>query len=177
MSDDQPAEKPEEKLHALWGFACSERGVATFKTCMTEMMGAVHSKSKSGILDRYLKVLFKITHFPPASKLFILWAPKTSWPRSLCLFSPLVSVSLLSEWYPKLPLVVVFESALEGSRQIFAWIESQYHRDSSAGPDNLDSGLVKYFKLEERGEFIEQNSNPAERCETVEVLATGTSML
>jgi hypothetical protein len=86
-------------------------------------MAELHSEPT--VLRRYLEVSFKSTHFPPVSGALQLLGTE----NKLLLMVVLVLATCVKE----LALHMVAQSAtsggveasLEGSRQIFAWMESQ----------------------------------------------------
>jgi len=57
-------EENDDTPHSIWGFENSDRGIATFKTCLDVLMREVHCKPS--VFRRILKLLFHVTHFPPA---------------------------------------------------------------------------------------------------------------
>jgi hypothetical protein len=166
----QAEEKSEVKSHDSWGFASTDRGKATFQTCLAVLMGDVRSWPKK--LRSYLQALFRITHFPPAIEAL----------QTLATENKLVpmAVLVLATFFRELALRIIpmsvtsggIESDLEGSRQLFAWLESE----SAAGFECVNDpevALARYVKFEEVDGALDQNYNPGERCEFVEVLATG----
>ena len=165
----------EDRPQSLWAFGCSDRGIATFQTCLNALMAEAHGSAN--VLRRLIAATFRITHFPPALEaLQVMTAENRLVPRS---------VVVLATCFRELALRMVpggllghsTDSVLEGSRQIFSWLYSVY-RETISEVDDPEAGLVRTIQLEE----LDENSpeyyyNPGERCEVVEFEASGGGML
>ncbi|KAH0538551.1 hypothetical protein FGG08_004884 [Glutinoglossum americanum] len=167
------ASADEDRPQDLWGFESSERGIATFQTCLKVVMAEA---TKRPILSRLLKTLFKVTHFPPALEaLQVLGAENKFVPSA---------VATLATCFRELALRMVpgehvngnARSILEGSRQIFAWMDSEY-RGLPDEVDDPEAALVRNVTFEEMKEETEQNDyRPGKKCEIVEFEAGGDPM-
>jgi hypothetical protein len=83
----------EDRPQSLWPFGCSDRGIATFQTCLRAFMAEVHGSAN--VLRRSVAAIFQITHFPPALEaLQVMAAENRLVPRSVVVW-PLVSGSSL----------------------------------------------------------------------------------
>ncbi|OAL43299.1 hypothetical protein IQ07DRAFT_666287, partial [Pyrenochaeta sp. DS3sAY3a] len=110
----------EDKPQDLWAFDSSERGIATFITCLRVLVD--ECKSTGSTHRRFLKTLFNLTHFPPA--LEALQSLKEE--NKLRPFA----VAILATCFRELALRIVppemirkeLKSVLQGSRQLFAWL-------------------------------------------------------
>ncbi|KAF8533503.1 hypothetical protein BDD12DRAFT_898766, partial [Trichophaea hybrida] len=52
------------KVHDVWGFETSDRGVATFVTCLKVLLNEISSKRTA--LENMLEIIWSVTQFPPA---------------------------------------------------------------------------------------------------------------
>ena len=106
-----------------WGFPCTDRGKATFLTCLDMFLMA--TRDGTIILENTLEVLWQTTHFPPA--VLSLRELYDGGPRILkplpCAVLALsfreLSRKIVPPWISSGP-----ESLLESSRQIFGWLYS-----------------------------------------------------
>lgn len=148
----------ESKPHTLWGFQCSNRGIATFNTCLKVLMSETHNKPT--VFRRLLKVLFEVTHFPPALEaLHVLATHNRLIPRA---------VHVLGYVFRELALRMVpgclvggrIDSVLEGSRQIFAWLFEQCGSPAEA-MDDPQTALVRTIHFEElESDSMEYSATP-----------------
>jgi hypothetical protein len=159
--------------HDLWGFQCSDRGIATLQTCLKVLMAEA---TKASALRRLLKIVFNITHFPPALEaLHVLGTENRLIPSA---------VAILATCFRELALRMVpgglvgkdIKSVLEGSRQICAWVDSEY-RGTLDEVDDPETSLVREVKFEELVEGTEQSDyQPGKKSKVVEIEAAGDPM-
>lgn len=165
----------EDRPQSLWAFGCSDRGIATFQTCLQAVMAEAHSSTN--VLRRLIATTFRITHFPPALEaLQVMTAENRLVPRSVVVLATCFR-ELALRMVPGALLGHSADSVLEGSRQIFSWLYSVY-RETISEVDDPEAGLVRTIQFEE----LDENSpeyyfNPGERCEVVEFEASGSGML
>lgn len=112
MSDTLP--------HLPYGFPCSDRGRATFQTCLKVLIAEANVRPH--LVPQLMSVLSTVTNFPPAAEaLQSLVVQNDLAPRPL---------SILADCFREIGLRMVpgefiankIESVLEASRQMFAWM-------------------------------------------------------
>ena len=138
----------------LCGFTSTQRGIATFHTCLTIFLKELTDKKIN--LDNIMAVIWEITHFPPA-----VIALRQLHENGSIGAKPLYYAVFASS-FREIALKMVSpnisanpESILESSRQIFAWLRSL----SSEGYRGLDgSHLALVHKVELRQIRSDQNS-------------------
>jgi hypothetical protein len=136
----------ESMPHTLWGFQCSGRGIATFNTCLKVLMSETHNKPT--VFRRLLKVVFEVTHFPPALEaLHVLATHNRLIPRAVLVLG-YVFRELALRMVPGCLVGGRIDSVLEGSRQIFAWLFEQCGSPTEA-MDDPQTALVRTVQLEE----------------------------
>jgi hypothetical protein len=133
-----------DQPHKLWGFECSDRGNATFQTCLKVLMSEIR---RNNVAHRQLlRTLFKITHFPPALEaLHVLKEENKFEPRA---------VAILATCFRELALRIVpgalidhnHDAVLQGSRQVFAWVET-VTKDGVNDVDDPEASLVRTVTL------------------------------
>ncbi|RDW68118.1 hypothetical protein BP6252_09514 [Coleophoma cylindrospora] len=155
------------KLHTLWSFRASDRAVAAFQTCLTMLVAKAHQKPKT--LRRLLKVLFNLTHFPPAIEALQILGTENKLQAG--------PTAVLASCFQELALKMVpgelvrhsQASALEGSRQIFAWLFSLYRRSRNE-PDIPAAALAQRIQFQDlNGAADVRFSHPGDRREVVEI--------
>jgi len=162
----------EDKPQDLWAFECSNRGIATFLTCLKVLLNQCrHTESAN---RRMLKTLFKVTHFPPAME--ALHALKEDNRLIPC------QVAILATCFRDMALRMVpgalignnLKCALQGSRQLFAWLEAE-NLTLSNEVDDPEAALVRTVGLEERtGTSIRDLLyQPGKRTEVVVLQGSG----
>lgn len=137
----------DDKPHTLWKFPCSNRGIATFTTCLKVLMAEVHNKPT--VFRKFLKVLYEITHFPPALLALNALATHNKLVRSAVLILGTCFRELALRMVPGCLIGNKLESALEGSRQIFAWASEQCGHTSDEAMDDPLTALVRAVQFEE----------------------------
>lgn len=136
----------EDKPQDLWAFECSDRGIATFLTCLKVLLNQCrHTESAN---RRMLKTLFKTTHFPPAMEaLHALKEDNRLIPYQVAILATCFRDMAL-RMVPSALIGNSFKCALQGSRQIFAWLEAE-NMTSSNEVDDPEAALVRTVGLEE----------------------------
>ena len=130
----------------LWPFKTSERGTTTFLTCLKTFMAK--SRSKSSTHRRLLRTVFKITHFPPALEaLHVLDELNRLEPREVAILATCFN-ELALRMIPGAYIHNDLKQGLQGSRQIFAWVESEFEKAESE-VDDPEAPLVRAITLEE----------------------------
>lgn len=165
----------EGKPHTLWAFTCSERGIATFQTCVKVLMSEANVKASN--LRSLLKILFGVTHFPPALEALQVLATENK-------LEP-TAVAVLATCFRELALrmtphahVGALDSVLEGSRQIFAWLHSKFGESlqNASDIDDPEAALVRAVVLVE---LPEEPANyypgPSQRCEIADIEVIGVA--
>jgi len=141
-----------------WGFTSTDRGRATFHTCLTIFLKEIlNGKVK---LDKALAVIWEITHFPPA--LLALRQLYEDGPRKVKPFPCAVFASSFREVALRIvpPWVSPSsESILESSRQVFAWLHSL--SSQPAGPsDAAHEVLVHKVELRTMEDYRDESNQP-----------------
>ncbi|KAH0565588.1 hypothetical protein GP486_001021, partial [Trichoglossum hirsutum] len=165
-----------DKSETLWGFESSHRGTAAFQTCLKVTMAEARNDDSDRHKRNLLKTLFKITHFPPAlGSLYALVDENKLKPGP---------VAVLATCFRELALRIVpnryfgyrIERALEGSRQIFAWLDSKCHEPSD-DIDNPEAALVRFVEFKEiTDDHVRDEYKVGKRCDIVEIEASGDPM-
>jgi hypothetical protein len=150
----------ESKPYTLWGFQCSSRGIATFNTCLKVLMSEIHNRPT--VFRRLLKVLFEVTHFPPALEaLHVLATHNRLIPRAVLVLG-YVFRELALRMVPGCLVGGRIDSVLEGSRQIFAWLFEQCGSPAEA-MDDPQTALVRTIQFEElENDDMEYSAAPGE---------------
>ena len=111
-----------ERVPRAWAFKTTERGAATFVTCLKALLHALGSKETR--LNQFLIVLWEVTHFPPALLAFAELHGKqnfdavTSKPLAILAYTfQTLCSKIVPVWISNSPA-----TALEAARQVFAWI-------------------------------------------------------
>ncbi|RDW73653.1 hypothetical protein BP5796_07095 [Coleophoma crateriformis] len=124
---------------------------------------------KPTTLRRFLKVLFNLTHFPPAIEALQILSTKNKLQAG--------PTAVLTSCFQELALRMVpgelvrnsQASALEGSRQIFAWLFSLYRRSRNE-PDIPAAALAQHIQFQDlNGAADVRFSHPGDRREVVEI--------
>ncbi len=147
----------ETHQHTIWGFESSDRGIATFSTCLDVLIRDLNCKPS--VFRRMLNVLFQVTHFPPALEaLHTLVYNNRFIPKAVLILATCFR-GLALRMVPGRLVTGRVNSVLEGSRQIFAWL---YDMCGSVGweLDDPQCALVREVQ------FVEVNEN------TLDYLAT-----
>ena len=121
---DKDTEAPPnvQRIPLAWAFTTTERGAATFVTCLKALLHALGSKETR--LSEFLLVLWEVTHFPPAVLAFAELHGEQS-------FDPGSSrpLAILAYTIQTLCMKIVpvrgpssSATALEASRQVLAWL-------------------------------------------------------
>jgi ubiquitin-conjugating enzyme/von Willebrand factor type A domain-containing protein len=163
-----------ESPHDIWPFETSQRGLATFITCLKEFtfMSSENTMS-NGAHRRLLRTVFDITHFPPALEaLQALREYNQLQPRA---------VLILVTCFRELALRMIpgsfidnnSDQVLQGSRQIFAWVESEVKK-REGDADDPENPLVRSITLTELNKRPDQMPWEAGRkYQIVEIDASG----
>ena len=117
-----------------FGFTSTKRGKATFHTCLSVFLKRLADGNIN--LHNILAVLWEVTHFPPAVIALRTMHEKASKdpdPWCCAIFASAFHEMALKIVPPH--LLANSDSALEASRQIFAWLQSL-----SSGPYELSDG-------------------------------------
>jgi uncharacterized protein YegL len=164
----------EDKPQDLWAFECSNRGIATFLTCLKVLIAECRRKDSAN--RRMLKSLFKITHFPPALEALHTLKEDNK-------LNP-YQVAILATCFRELALRMVpatligskISFALQGSRQIFAWLEDENCGEANH-EDDPEAALVRSVKLEENQAAApgQATYQPGKRKEVVRLEGSGDS--
>ena len=137
-----------------WGFNSTQRGIATFHTCLAIFLKELIDKKIN--LDNIMAVIWEITHFPPAVialRQLHENGPIGAKPLPYAVFASSFREIALQMVPPNISANP--ESILESSRQIFAWLRSL----SSEAYGGLDgSYLALVHKVELREIRSDQNS-------------------
>lgn len=119
--------------HKAWWFETSNRGIATFCTSLRKLCTQISNKSL--LLNNVLQFIWEITHFPPAviafRQLYEGGYERGSNPEPLpfAVFAACLreaAIKIAPPWIAPTP-----HTALEASRQIFAWIYSNVLIDAT----------------------------------------------
>lgn len=130
--------------HTLWAFARSDRGSATFFTSLKVLLREINT---IGGLQEMLKVLWDITHFPPALIAFQQLHDEGKLLPLPCAVLAACFRELALEMVP--PWIADSrEEVLESSRQVFAWVYSLY-LEASKKPAGSEQALVHTATLSE----------------------------
>lgn len=151
-------EENDDTPHSIWGFESSDRGTATFSTCLNVLMREV--SCKPSVFRRILKLLFQVTHFPPALEALNVLATRNRLIPKAMLILATCFRELALRMVPGSLVAENVRSVLEGSRQIFAWL---YEMGGSMPEesDNPQCALVRPVKLEEvKQDTIEYSAAP-----------------
>ncbi|OXV08627.1 hypothetical protein Egran_03610 [Elaphomyces granulatus] len=155
----------------LWPFKTSERGTAAFLTCLKAFMAK--SRSKSSTHRRLLRTVFEITHFPPALEaLHVLNELNRLEPREVAILATCFN-ELALRMIPRAYINNDLKQGLQGSRQIFAWVESEFEKAESEA-DDPESPIVRAITLEE----LDRNPDslprePGKRIQILHIDAAG----
>jgi ubiquitin-conjugating enzyme/von Willebrand factor type A domain-containing protein len=165
-----------DKPHTLWPFESSERGIATFQTCLRVFLShIINGELADGghFYRSLLKTLFRITHFPPVLEAFqILKDENRLEPRAVTILATCMR-ELTLRIAPPAMYGNDLKSVLQCSRQMFAWIESQC-RLAMAEPDNPQTTLVRPVTFEELDISLSSVMYiPGKRSESVRIVAAG----
>lgn len=130
--------------YTAWAFTRTDRGTATFFTSLKVLLREIKTK---GGLQEILKVLWEVTHFPPALTAFQqLYDTQTLLPLPCAILAGCVrelALEMVPTW-----IADSRDVALESSRQIFAWLYSLYS-EASKQPAGSEQALVHTVMLEE----------------------------
>lgn len=129
------------------GFPCTNRGIATFQTCLDVFLKEIMSGNIK--LENILEVVWEITHFPPA-----VIALRQLHENGLGKKNP-IAYAVFASSFRELALRMVppwisqsSDMVLESSRQIFAWLQS-LSSEASQTADGKHQVLVRKFELKE----------------------------
>ena len=140
-----------------WGFSSTDRGTATFQTCLYIFLQELWAGKIN--LENMTAVIWEVTHFPPAAiALRQLYESGSSNPKPFPCAIFASSFRELSLRMVPSNIAADSESILETSRQVFAWLRSLF----SEGYVGLEGS---YMTLVHRAELREirsgQNSSEA----------------
>lgn len=154
--------------YTAWAFTRTERGTATFFTSLKVLLREIKTK---GGLQEILKVLWEVTHFPPALTAFHQLHDTQK-------FLPL-PCAILATCIRELALAMVPTSiadsrdmALESSRQIFSWLYSLY-LEASNQPAGSAQALVHTVTLSEVLSDSSSDSVDGAQIDFVSFVASG----
>lgn len=130
--------------YTAWAFTRTDRGTATFFTSLKVLLREINAK---GGLQEILKVLWEVTHFPPALTAFQqLYDTQTLLPLPCAILATCIrelALEMVPTW-----IADSRDLALESSRQIFSWLYSLYS-EASKQPAGSEQALVHTVTLEE----------------------------
>lgn len=130
--------------YTAWAFERTDRGTATFFTSLKVLLREIKTK---GGLQEILKVLWEVTHFPPALLAFHqLHDAEKLLPLPCAILATCVreiALEMVPTWIADSRDVV-----LESSRQIFSWLYSLYS-EASKQPAGSEQALVHTVTLSE----------------------------
>lgn len=166
------ADSPE----TLWAFESTKRGTAAFLTCLKLAINQARKVTSDAPKRRLLKTYFRVTHFTPAlTALYTLLEENKLEPDS---------VAILATCFRELALRMVpselfghsVKAVLEGSRQIFAWLDSEL-RETPGEIDDPEAALVRSVEFKEiTDDQILNEYRVGRRCDIVEFKASGDPM-
>ena len=166
------ADSPE----TLWAFESTKRGTAAFLTCLKLAINQARKVTSDAPKRRLLKTYFRVTHFTPAlTAIYTLLEENKLEPDS---------VAILATCFRELALRMVpselighsVKAVLEGSRQIFAWLDSEL-RETPGEIDDPEAALVRSVEFKEiTDDQILNEYRVGKRCDIVEFKASGDPM-
>lgn len=127
-----------------WAFPRTDRGTATFFTSLKVLLREIKTK---GGLQEILKVLWEVTHFPPALTAFHQLHDDTKLLPLPCAILATCIRELVFEMVPTW-ISDSRDVALESSRQIFSWLYSLYS-EASKQPAGSEQAIVHTVTLSE----------------------------
>lgn len=155
------------KPYSTWPFAHTDRGAATFFTSLKVLLREVRTK---GGLQEIMKVLWDITHFPPALTAFQQLYDEGELLQLPC--------TILATCFREIALEMVppwisdnREEIFESSRQIFAWVYSLYS-EASKQPAGTNQALVHAVTISELNGASSEHEADGTRAETVAFFAS-----
>lgn len=154
--------------YTTWAFTRTERGTAAFFTSLKVLLREIKTK---GGLQEILKVLWEVTHFPPALTAFHqLHDTQDFLPLPCAILATCVrelALAMVPAW-----IADSRDMALESSRQIFAWLYSLYS-EASKQPAGSAHALVHTVTLSEVDSDSSSNSVDGMPIDYVSFVASG----
>jgi hypothetical protein len=168
-----------ESPETLWAFESTKRGIATFQTCLKCAISQARSSPSDRPRRLMLKTFFRVLHFPPAlTALHTLLEENKLEPYAVVVLATCFR-ELAIRMVPGFFIGNSLKAVLEGSRQIFAWLDhlNTTYNTSAGEADDPETTLVRTVEFKEiTDDQVLNEYRPGKRCDIVEFDASGDPM-